>query len=535
MSPFSLSFSPPGGGPPHQLLGAPPAAEGTLCFHIKSHEGTGDDSPLSAAAAASPAAAAAAAAATAAAETEAAADEDRCTLVCVHVPSLTVPYPPGAPGAPGAPEAPGGGPPGAPDQGAPHPLSEEVQEEEEGAPTPSVSSARLEFFLSSPSYPNHKHKHKQKKKIEALRIQLLNNTQVQQALARGALAGWSRYPAAAVSVEKIEGGLSNQLYLLQLNPEQGAPPEGGPHEGGAPEGGPQEGEEGGPSSIKTRKALLRVYGHQQGTALFSSAMERRLFKTLGRQGIAPRCLAEFEGGRIEEYLVGSPLTTKDLTDVKMLEKAVKAIASFHTVPVPSFLPPARCLLSPLQGTSTLSSRSSSNSSISSSSSSSSSSSCSSRCISEGCSCCLCRLNSWGCMAHEALEVVLEGAPVPSSHSSGGPPGAPTPGAPQGPQAVGGPQGDGGAPQAVGGPQGDGGGPQGGPPGDDMMEVTVRKLRSLNINEYIKEGGWLVEKIEAAAAADGVYMRQLQQEVQQELQQELQQEENEEKKEEIRPQ
>lgn len=155
-----------------------------------------------------------------------------------------------------------------------------------------VSDARQSFYLSSPSGSDIVLK--MRETPEFARQKALQDEGVIQAIASAALAGWSAYSRQAVSVSVLSGGLSNQLYLVTLNtegqqPQAAAPPalRGGT---GGPQGGPCEDTRG----PLVTKALVRVYGHQQGTTLFNARNERKLFKALGRLDIAPYCLAEFE-------------------------------------------------------------------------------------------------------------------------------------------------------------------------------------------------------------------------------------------------
>ncbi|KEP62172.1 UNVERIFIED_CONTAM: phosphotransferase enzyme family protein [Hammondia hammondi] len=82
------------------------------------------------------------------------------------------------------------------------------------------------------------------------------------------------------------------------------------------------------AEVPTR-VLLRVYGHLADTELFDPRVERRLFKQLGEVGIAPRCLAEFEGGRVEAWLEGHPLKTADLHTEEIQTKLASQLADFH--------------------------------------------------------------------------------------------------------------------------------------------------------------------------------------------------------------
>ncbi|KFG58268.1 phosphotransferase enzyme family protein [Toxoplasma gondii RUB] len=82
------------------------------------------------------------------------------------------------------------------------------------------------------------------------------------------------------------------------------------------------------AEVPTR-VLIRVYGHPADTELFDPRVEQRLFKQLGEVGIAPRCLGEFEGGRVEAWLEGQPLKTADLHTEEIQTKLASQLADFH--------------------------------------------------------------------------------------------------------------------------------------------------------------------------------------------------------------
>ncbi|KAL8274611.1 hypothetical protein Esti_001440 [Eimeria stiedai] len=317
-----------------------------------------------------------------------------------------------------------------------------------GTQTSGVSAARQQFYLSSPSGIDWLLQLRQT--VDFKRRELLHEPSVLIALAAAALPGWSACPREAVSLSVISGGLSNKLYLVELHvPQQ--------QESGAvaPEvacGGHSHGR-------LLTKALIRVYGHQEGTALFNAEMEQKLFKALGFLGIAPRCLAEFEGGRFEEFWEATPLTTTDLTDVKTLEKAAKLISSFHAVNLPEFSACPQTLVAAAgeqkeeaKGTK------------------------------ESCCCCMCRLELWGRLALEAVSVVHQqtslhaaaGSKPISSSSSGGGSSSSSSSAEE----------------------------------DLLLQQTGSRLDALQVESYVREAAWLTSRIREAAASDEVFFKAL---------------------------
>ncbi|KAL8449768.1 hypothetical protein Emag_003522 [Eimeria magna] len=304
----------------------------------------------------------------------------------------------------------------------------------------SVSAARQQFYLSSPSGSDWLLQLRQT--LDFRRRELLHDPAVLKALAAAALPGWSACPREAVSLSPISGGLSNKLYLVELHaPQQQQQP----HKKGCGDHG---------KGPLLTKALIRVYGHQEGTALFNAKTEQTLFKALGSLGIAPRCLAEFEGGRFEEFWEAAPLTTPDLTD----------ISSFHEVNVPGFNCSAVGSFSHHQ-TSCAAAEGEGKEETEETRGSP-------RC---SCCCCLCRLELWGRLALEALSVVHQQTSLhaaakfrrSSSTSSSS-----------------------------------------SREEDLLLQQTASRLDALQLEGYVKETAWLASMIREAAASDEVYFKAL---------------------------
>ncbi|PHJ20613.1 phosphotransferase enzyme family protein [Cystoisospora suis] len=206
---------------------------------------------------------------------------------------------------------------------------------------------------------------------------LLHQLEVVRSLALCAVRAWRHvYRAEDISVKPLSGGLSNKLYVVEVKKETA---EKESHEkkvetgsGGRIRtecGGIKKDEEmplkedekstskrdgdgkkeerrvdGGESEDHEdgipKKVLFRVYGHPAGTELFDPRAEQKLFKILGDIGIAPRCIAEFDGGRVEAWIDGHPLQTEDLQNQEILDKIASVLAHFHATRVRSFKLPA---------------------------------------------------------------------------------------------------------------------------------------------------------------------------------------------------
>jgi choline kinase len=75
-------------------------------------------------------------------------------------------------------------------------------------------------------------------------------------------------------------------------------------------------------------ALLRVYG-LSSTTLYDPAYEQATFQLLGKAGLAPRTLAQGEGWRVEEFILGCPLRQDQLPS-SLADIAVQ-LARLHKV------------------------------------------------------------------------------------------------------------------------------------------------------------------------------------------------------------
>ncbi|KAL8426625.1 hypothetical protein Efla_005882 [Eimeria flavescens] len=307
-----------------------------------------------------------------------------------------------------------------------------------------VSATRQQFYLSSLSGTDWQAKLKETQDYK--RRKLLRKPHVLKALAIAALRGWDSFPEEAVSLSVISGGLSNRLYLIELDNQNYAPRP-------APSGSPDPTRAGRKVSLAAgkpavTKALIRVYGHQEGTALFNSQTERTLFKALGSLDIAPKCLADFEGGRIEAFWEAHPLLTEDLNDRTILEKAVRLITSFHEVKTADLSCLGETHLSPEKQPCGASSSSTGEETAAADS---------------WCCCCICRLELWGRLALEALDVVHQRARAAASNSSSS-------------------------------------------SGEELLQQMESRVDALRLEEYVKETAWLSSQLRALAASDAAYFR-----------------------------
>lgn len=133
----------------------------------------------------------------------------------------------------------------------------------------------------------------------------LSNPEVIRNVCCTKIPGWvdNKIRPCDVNVDQIMAGLTNQLFTVSLSSEV-------------------------KSTVLPRKALFRVYGKTVGD-LYDSAFELSVFKVLSKYDSAPRLLAEFRGGRIEEYILGPTLLMKDMGNPAVLCAVATILAKFH--------------------------------------------------------------------------------------------------------------------------------------------------------------------------------------------------------------
>lgn len=73
--------------------------------------------------------------------------------------------------------------------------------------------------------------------------------------------------------------------------------------------------------------IVRLFG--PGNSLFSQKEERDVFLLAGQTGIGPRCLVEFEGGRVEEFIPGATLSAATMRAPEIVQLTATALAVFH--------------------------------------------------------------------------------------------------------------------------------------------------------------------------------------------------------------
>ncbi|EZG48169.1 choline/ethanolamine kinase [Gregarina niphandrodes] len=103
-----------------------------------------------------------------------------------------------------------------------------------------------------------------------------------------------------VQVEQIMAGLTNQLFsVFSKRPE-----------------------------VVPAKVLFRVYGDTVAD-LYDTNFEVEVFKTLAANHAAPKFIAEFNGGRIEEYINGPALLVKEMGNPSIVTAIANILSKFH--------------------------------------------------------------------------------------------------------------------------------------------------------------------------------------------------------------
>jgi thiamine kinase-like enzyme len=77
--------------------------------------------------------------------------------------------------------------------------------------------------------------------------------------------------------------------------------------------------------------LLQVLVRQFGRAHPDRDTETAILEHLGLQGIAPRLLGKFEGGRVEQFLDAEHLSVQELQDPVILAKIFTLVARLHSL------------------------------------------------------------------------------------------------------------------------------------------------------------------------------------------------------------
>ena len=112
---------------------------------------------------------------------------------------------------------------------------------------------------------------------------------------------WNELKADDITVRQIMAGLTNQLF--QVCRRDGV----------------------------DEKFLFRIYGEDVGD-LYNPDEELESFKYLAKLGLAPGLVATFDGGRIEKWILGPALLSKEMTNPSVMCTVATMLARLHSLP-----------------------------------------------------------------------------------------------------------------------------------------------------------------------------------------------------------
>ncbi|CRG95539.1 choline kinase, putative [Plasmodium gallinaceum] len=118
---------------------------------------------------------------------------------------------------------------------------------------------------------------------------------------------WNDLTEDDICVNQILCGLTNQLFEVSLKEDLAKK-----------------------SNLKRKHVLFRIYG-KDVQELYNPIYELEVYKTMSKYKIAPLLLNTFNGGRIEEWLYGDPLSTDDLKNPSILVGIANVLGKFHTI------------------------------------------------------------------------------------------------------------------------------------------------------------------------------------------------------------
>ncbi|ESO95426.1 hypothetical protein LOTGIDRAFT_116872 [Lottia gigantea] len=121
---------------------------------------------------------------------------------------------------------------------------------------------------------------------------------------------WSKITPDDFVLERINGGLSNYLYLCYLAP--GLKPLGS----------------------EPDKVMLRIYGHIAKTSKSFVIFNSVVFAILSEKDLGPKLYGIYHNGRIEEYIPTKPLQRTDLKKPPLSKLIARKLAKLHSLDMP---------------------------------------------------------------------------------------------------------------------------------------------------------------------------------------------------------
>lgn len=131
--------------------------------------------------------------------------------------------------------------------------------------------------------------------------------------------GWQHVDVSDINVDQILSGLSNQLYKVNIREDY-----------------PER------ARFAHPEVLFRIYG-KDVNSLYDSSTEVCVFKILGVRGVAPRLIAELDGGRIEEWINGAALLHADMAKSSVLLGLAGILAGIHQIDLSKYIDTRPCI------------------------------------------------------------------------------------------------------------------------------------------------------------------------------------------------
>ena len=142
--------------------------------------------------------------------------------------------------------------------------------------------------------------------------------------------GWCHVQSEGdFSMDRISGALTNLIFHCTTPAPPGTAAQHNRHAGG--------------DEVTEQHVLVRLYGN--GTErFFSRQQELASFRVISDARLGPRLLHVFDGGRLEEWIVGAvPFTPSQMRDPELSVKVAARLAGFHRI-----APPAGSAGAPMQ-------------------------------------------------------------------------------------------------------------------------------------------------------------------------------------------
>ncbi|CEM00859.1 unnamed protein product [Vitrella brassicaformis CCMP3155] len=162
------------------------------------------------------------------------------------------------------------------------------------------------------------------------RIRMLSKPSTIRVICILNVPGWEAIAPHHIEIEQIEAGLTNQLFRVAVGTPKPSCRRCKSSESFSAVTGtttspsvPRDAS----SPLVHQQVLFRVYG--DNSKFYDSRFELDVFRALGQRNMAPKMIANFQGGRIEEWVWGRPLLVQELQCPPELAGVATQIARLH--------------------------------------------------------------------------------------------------------------------------------------------------------------------------------------------------------------